>query len=196
MRWMAVLAVAMLSACVPGLGGSERAALAPNASPLAAEVIETTSLETPTGQRTAQTTAQTSGQTTTPTTAQTTAQTTALNAAQTAAPPAATAPDEADPAAPEPTEEVAAVPTAQAPAPSSPEEARCLKSGGSWATAGDSGAKACVRLTRDGGKSCTRQSQCEGFCLARSRTCAPITPMFGCTEILQDDGREVTLCLD
>ncbi|MBM3616595.1 MAG: hypothetical protein FJX28_14575 [Alphaproteobacteria bacterium] len=172
MRWMAVLAVAMLSACVPGLGGSERAALAPKASPLAAEVIETTALETPT------------------------AQTTALNAAQTAASPAATAPDEAGPAAPEPTEEVAAVPTAQAPAPLSPEEARCLKSGGSWATAGDSGAKACVRLTRDGGKSCTRQSQCEGFCLARSRTCAPITPMFGCTEILQDDGREVTLCLD
>ena len=32
--------------------------------------------------------------------------------------------------------------------------------------------------------------------LARSGTCAPITPMFGCNDILQDDGREVTLCLD
>jgi hypothetical protein len=46
------------------------------------------------------------------------------------------------------------------------------------------------------GKACTRQSQCEGYCLARSGTCAPITPMFGCNDILQDDGREVTLCLD
>ncbi|MFM7656190.1 MAG: MFS transporter, partial [Paracoccaceae bacterium] len=119
---MAVLAVAVLLACVPGLGGSERAALAPKASPLAAEVIETTALETPTGQ------------------------TTALNAAQTVAPPAATAPDEAGPAASEPTEEVAAVPTAQAPAPLSPEEARCLKSGGSWNSGGLVGAMVFAQL--------------------------------------------------
>ena len=90
----------------------------------------------------------------------------------------------------EATEEVAPAPLA------SPEEARCLKTGGTWASAGQSGAKACVTLTRDGGKACTRQSQCEGYCLARSGTCAPITPMFGCNDILQDDGREVTLCLD
>lgn len=80
--------------------------------------------------------------------------------------------------------------------PQSPEEIRCLKSGGLWATAGDTGAKACVRRTRDGGKACSKQTQCEGLCLARSRSCAPITPMFGCNEILQADGREVTLCLD
>lgn len=80
--------------------------------------------------------------------------------------------------------------------PQSPEEARCLKSGGLWAAAGDSGAKACVRRTRDAGKACSKQTQCEGLCLARSRSCAPITPMFGCNDILQADGREVTLCLD
>ncbi len=80
--------------------------------------------------------------------------------------------------------------------PQSPEEIRCLKSGGLWATAGDTGAKACVLRTRDGGKACSKQTQCEGLCLARSRSCAPITPMFGCNEILQADGREVTLCLD
>lgn len=78
----------------------------------------------------------------------------------------------------------------------SPEQARCLKKGGIWATAGKSGAKACVKRTKDAGKSCTKQTQCEGFCLARSGTCAPITPMFGCNDILQADGREVTLCLD
>jgi putative hemolysin len=147
---MAVLAILMLSACVPGHGESDLSAAAPQASPLAAEVIETTSLDTPAAQP-------------------------------------APAPDEAALAVPEATEEVA---------PASPEEVRCLATGGTWAAAGQSGAKACVTLTRDGGKACTRQSQCEGYCLARSGTCAPITPMFGCNDILQDDGREVTLCLD
>lgn len=153
MRWMAVLAVVMLSACVPGQGASDQSSAAPEASPLAAELIETTSLDAPAAQP-------------------------------------APASDEAAPAVPEATEEVAPAPLA------SPEEARCLKTGGTWASAGQSGAKACVTLTRDGGKACTRQSQCEGYCLARSGTCAPITPMFGCNDIPQDDGREVTLCLD
>lgn len=153
MRWMALLAVVMLSACVPGRGASDQSSAAPEASPLGAELIETTSLDAPAAQP-------------------------------------APASDEAAPAVPEPTEEVAPAP------PASPEEARCLKTGGTWALAGQSGAKACVTLTRDGGKACTRQSQCEGYCLARSGTCAPITPMFGCNDILQDDGREVTLCLD
>jgi hypothetical protein len=150
---MAVLAVVMLSACVPGQGESDLSSAAPEASPLAAAVIETTSLDVPAAQP-------------------------------------APAPNKAAPAAPEATEEIAST------LPASPEEARCLRTGGTWATAGQSGAKACVALTRDGGKACTRQSQCEGYCLARSGTCAPITPMFGCNDILQDDGREVMLCLD
>lgn len=174
MRWMVVLAVVMLSACMPGPGASELSSAAPKASPLAAEVIETTSLDTP---------AQ-SPQAAIPPALP------AQDPTKTAPAEAAPAPDEAAPAVPEATEEVAPTP------PASPEEARCLRTGGTWATVGQSGAKACVTLTRDGGKACTRQSQCEGFCLARSRTCAPITPMFGCNDILQDDGREVTLCLD
>lgn len=100
----------------------------------------------------------------------------------------ATDPASADPFAKSETEETHV--------PSSPEEAKCLKSGGVWATAGKGSAMACVKPTRDAGKACTKQSQCEGFCLARSGTCAPITPMFGCNDILQDDGRRVTLCLD
>jgi len=92
-------------------------------------------------------------------------------------------------------ETAAAPPPTAAPVPS-PEETRCLKHGGTWASTGASGAKACVRPTGDAGKSCSKQSQCEGSCLARSRSCAPITPLFGCNAILQDDGREVTLCLD
>ena len=94
------------------------------------------------------------------------------------------------------TEPVKQVAPAPPPEPRSPEEVKCLKAGNAWASAGKSGAKACVKRTRDAGKSCTKQSQCEGYCLARSRTCAPITPMFGCNDILQADGREATLCLD
>lgn len=173
MRWLAVLAVMMLAACVPGQGAFDRAAPAPKASPLATAVIETTSLDAPAGPTTAATGGATVPQPPKP-------------APSNRLP----SPDEAALAPPEPTEE------APPPPPASPEEARCLKSGGTWATAGASGAKACVTVTRDAGKACTRQSQCQGYCLARSRSCAPITPMFGCNEILQNDGREVTLCLD
>jgi hypothetical protein len=170
MRCLAVLAVLLLASCVAG-----GPAAGPDVNPLATEAIETTAIDAPA----------------------TTGAATPAEVSATAVPPNPQAPpetsgetDEAAPVLPGPTEEVAAPP------PASPEEARCIRSGGTWATAGQSGAKACVKLTRDGGKACTRQSQCEGFCLARSGTCAPITPMFGCNDILQDDGREVTLCLD
>jgi hypothetical protein len=92
------------------------------------------------------------------------------------------------PAAPEP--EVVEKP------PLSPEELACIKKGGTWSGAGASGAKTCVKLTRDGGKSCKREKDCEGYCLAKSKTCAPVTPMFGCNEIVQDNGMMVTLCID
>lgn len=80
--------------------------------------------------------------------------------------------------------------------PKSPEEIRCGKKGGSWLGAGKSGAQACVKPTRDGGRHCTKASDCEGLCLARSATCAPVQPLFGCNDILQDNGLQVTLCID
>jgi len=110
---------------------------------------------------------------------------TSLDAAPPAIPPAA------EPAPPEPP---AAEPVP--PVPQSPEQIACERRGGSYARAGAGDARACIRPTRDGGKQCRRESDCEGTCLARSQTCAPITPMFGCNDILQDDGRRVTLCLD
>lgn len=92
----------------------------------------------------------------------------------------------------------AAVPAAEAtPAVlKSPAQVQCEKQGGTWARAGKSAARTCVQQTRDGGKQCTRGTQCEGLCLARSGTCAPLAPLFGCNEILEDDGRRVTLCID
>ena len=94
--------------------------------------------------------------------------------------------------------ETAPTPVAAAavPAPKSAEQITCEKNRGTWARAGKTGAMLCLRPTRDSGKQCRKGTDCEGMCLARSGTCAPITPMFGCTEILQDDGQRVTLCID
>jgi hypothetical protein len=54
----------------------------------------------------------------------------------------------------------------------------------------------CIRQTRDGGKQCDSKTDCQGECLARSRTCAPIQPLFGCNAVLMDNGAEVSLCID
>ena len=81
-------------------------------------------------------------------------------------------------------------------APRSPEQLLCEKTGGQWAVAGLSGAYICVKPTRDGGKLCRKKTDCQGLCLARSGTCAPFTPLFGCNEVLEKDGRRMTLCID
>jgi hypothetical protein len=72
----------------------------------------------------------------------------------------------------------------------------CEKKKGSWAKVGKGKSRACIFTTRDAGKRCERKSQCEGECLARSGTCSPIRPLYGCEEVLQEDGRRVTLCLE
>lgn len=121
----------------------------------------------------------------------------------------AAAPAESGPVAdsgPKPLEPLAATaPAMQATAPQAtlapavpltPEGQACVRKGGSWQTVGKSGSMSCVKFTRDSGKLCSKGSQCEGYCLARSGTCAPVTPMFGCNDILQDNGGRVTLCID
>jgi hypothetical protein len=78
----------------------------------------------------------------------------------------------------------------------SKEQIKCEKQGGSWDKPGKSDARTCIKPTRDGGKQCTKEGDCDGMCLARSRTCAPVKPLFGCNEILQKDGSRVTLCIN
>ncbi len=99
-----------------------------------------------------------------------------------------------------PSEATAAdAPEAEAPPPDvlrSPARIACERDGGSFARVGTTGSFACVRRTRDSGKTCDREGDCEGLCLARSRTCAPVKPLFGCQEILQQDGLRVTQCLE
>jgi hypothetical protein len=97
--------------------------------------------------------------------------------------------------------EAAAKPAPEAPAAAppppalSPEELACTDKGGLWGAVGKGGA-ACLMPTRDSGKQCRKESDCEGYCLARSGTCAPYSPMFGCNDIVQDNGVVVTLCID
>lgn len=105
--------------------------------------------------------------------------------------PAGQAEPVAEPAPPEPQPE----PEPAAP-PKSADQIACENRGGAWSRAGSSIMRTCVFPTRDAGQSCKRQSDCEGLCLARSRSCAPLRPLFGCNDILQDDGRQVTLCID
>ena len=76
------------------------------------------------------------------------------------------------------------------------EQLSCERRGGSWSPVPGSSARSCVYRTRDAGKACRARRDCEGECLARSRSCAPIRPLFGCNDILQADGRQVTLCID
>lgn len=107
-----------------------------------------------------------------------------------------------------PTEAVAEPPASIAPASQSPApppepvkaktpgQIACEKRGGSFVSTGRSGAMTCQLPTRDGGKQCHRESDCDGVCLARSNTCAPLKPLLGCQAILQDDGRRVELCID
>ena len=115
-------------------------------------------------------------------------------------PPAAPTAPQAPPSdapKPEPSAEAAAPEAAVLPvAEKTPAQLACEKRGNSWMKAGQTGAFACVTRLMDGGKRCTSGSQCQGDCLARSNTCAPITPLFGCNDILQDNGGQVTLCLD
>ncbi len=81
-------------------------------------------------------------------------------------------------------------------APKSSAQVACEGKGDTWSRVGANQSQACLHVTRDSGKQCRRDRDCESVCLARSGTCAPVTPLFGCNEVLQDDGRRMTQCLD
>jgi len=72
----------------------------------------------------------------------------------------------------------------------------CEGRGGDFRRAGKAGAFVCFTTPRDAGKRCEAAGDCSSACLARSRTCSPIQPLFGCHEILDDLGRRVQICVD
>ncbi len=75
----------------------------------------------------------------------------------------------------------------------SPAHLACERKGGRGSTAGSSAAAFCQNPTRDGGKQCRKASDCEGYCLAKSNTCAPVIATFRgvMTSILTEEGRDV-----
>ena len=72
----------------------------------------------------------------------------------------------------------------------------CERSGGRWGAAVGKSFFVCYRNMRDAGKSCRVESDCQGLCLARSMTCSPIEPFFGCHEVIGSNGLRQTRCVD
>ena len=76
------------------------------------------------------------------------------------------------------------------------QQAKCAADGGRWGAGGGNGNFVCYMPTKDANQTCTSGLDCEGLCLARSRTCAPVTPFFGCHEVLNSRGAAQTLCIE
>jgi hypothetical protein len=72
----------------------------------------------------------------------------------------------------------------------------CERRGGRLTPGPGQGSLICAITPRDAGRSCTRSTDCEGECLARSRTCAPVVPLRGCHDVLDSSGRSTRLCLE
>lgn len=75
------------------------------------------------------------------------------------------------------------------------QRAACTSDGGRFMPRGAE-AYACVYQTSDAGRQCDEASDCESACLARSRTCAPMQPIFGCQEVFTSAGQRETVCRD
>lgn len=186
------LALPLLAACQMSLPGRDRPAA--EANPITGGTITTTSLDapiaaspvaaapvdaTPVGNTAVEEVEAAQAPPATPADPAPAAETAAANAASAAD---TTAPIDAAPVQSEPVKSASQI--------------ACEEDGGTWARAGANGGMSCVRQTRDGGKQCDSKTDCQGECLARSRTCAPIQPLFGCNAVLMDNGAEVSLCID
>ncbi len=73
--------------------------------------------------------------------------------------------------------------------------AQCTKAKGNFVRRGEGGTFVCVKPTRDANKRCDDSSDCDGLCFAKSRTCAPVSPLFGCYDALEN-GRVVNICTE
>lgn len=93
-------------------------------------------------------------------------------------------------------EQVADTPALIGPELVDQQRASCEKAHGRLGQGGKAGVLTCYMDTKDNGKQCTKAGDCEGDCLARSGTCAPVTPLFGCNEILAENGARMTQCVD
>lgn len=76
------------------------------------------------------------------------------------------------------------------------QETVCAARGGRFGPAPGGAVRVCFVTPADANTPCLRKSDCEGQCLARSRTCAPIAPLYGCNEVLLENGQRAEFCLD
>lgn len=72
----------------------------------------------------------------------------------------------------------------------------CAESGGRFGQGGLTGTFVCYENMKDANKGCRVASDCDGVCLARSMTCSPVKPLFGCNEVLTNAGLKTTVCLN
>lgn len=188
-RTLTLLALVMplaLAGCQSVLPGRDAPASAQQANPITGDEIAVTSLDGPTASApAAPSPAPGAPSDTTP------AQATRLAEGT---PPLAPAADDAADGAPD---AVAADPAPEVPEiAKSPAQRACEKRRGMWSVAGGGSAAFCQSPTRDAGKSCNASTDCTGYCLEKSRTCAPVTPMLGCHDILNEQGRMLTQCIN
>lgn len=72
----------------------------------------------------------------------------------------------------------------------------CERRGGRFGTMGPKSAlNVCFMRTKDSNQRCTTSDDCEGVCLARSRTCAPVVPLLGCNEVVLSGGITAVDCV-
>lgn len=74
-------------------------------------------------------------------------------------------------------------------------KAACTATGGRY-LGRKGGLMLCFHTPPDAGKVCRRSTDCTAGCLARSHTCAPVTPLIGCQQLLDSAGRLVTQCVN
>ncbi|MEO0990928.1 MAG: hypothetical protein AAFX00_08275 [Pseudomonadota bacterium] len=74
--------------------------------------------------------------------------------------------------------------------------AACEQQGGRFGAGGRPNTQVCYVPEPDANKRCESADECSGYCLARSGTCTPVTPIFGCIEVFTSRGERVERCLD
>lgn len=94
-------------------------------------------------------------------------------------------------------DEVVLQPGANTPDALAAARAACEAAGGEFTSPpGGGNVEVCVRTPADANTPCATANDCEGACLARSRTCSPVLPLFGCNEVLLSNGIEATVCVN
>ncbi|MEM0935570.1 MAG: hypothetical protein AAF646_05940 [Pseudomonadota bacterium] len=76
-------------------------------------------------------------------------------------------------------------------------EAACAEAGGTFGPPpGGGNVQICTRTPADANTPCSTALDCEGACLARSRTCSPIVPLLGCNDVILSNGVEANVCVN